>query len=61
MDQLFQCAVYLNEKIFYFIIIFNLVPIPGYLSLEEEEEEEEEVMFGLLLRTVNTLLQFVGE
>ena len=60
MDQLFQCAVYLNEKIFYFII-FNLVPIPGYLSLEEEEEEEEEVMFGLLLRTVNTLLQFVGE
>ena len=60
MDQLFQCAVYLNEKIFYFII-FNLVLIPGYLSLEEEEEEEEEVMFGLLLRTVNTLLQFVGE
>ena len=39
------------------------MPIPGYLSLEEEEEEEEEeeVMFGLLLRTVNTLLQFVGE
>ena len=38
------------------------MPIPGYLSLEEEEEEEEEeVMFALLLRTVNTLLQFVGE